>query len=113
MSAGDVLALARSALLPLGVPVVLNRAEAPEPSPESYIVLDHISGTPVSTFDLARSPKRRLIQVTCWARTYDAASTLTGQAAELLITAGLREGQDRNAPADDDYVGLQTDWRHR
>ena len=112
MSAADVLAVARNALLPLGVPVLLARAQLPDPAPERYIVLDYITGTPVPTLDAGRPGKRRVIQVTSWCRTYDAACTLHDEVGGKLAAAGFREGQDRDAAPDELYVGVQTDWRY-
>ncbi|GGO24729.1 hypothetical protein [Deinococcus humi] len=110
MTLTDVLNLARDAAQ-LSAPAFLDRANVAKPVPVRYVLIDYVAGTPENvTFDERR--KFRLLQITCYSRTSRAdAFALQDEVAVHLLAAGLREGQDRDVPAEGSYWGAQTDWR--
>lgn len=110
MTLTELLNLARNAAQ-LAAPAHLDRARVPDPRPERYVLIDYVAGTAERvTFD--GRPKGRLLQITCYSRVSRAdAFALQDEVAAKLTAAGLREGQDRDAPPDGEYWGAQTDWR--
>lgn len=105
----DHLAEAKAALSALGVKVLLRGARQPA-RPTRLIVLDHIVSTPLGDYE--RDSDLVVVQVNCYAASYEDALALDERARAALDSAGFEWQTTRPSPtADGDTLsGLTTDY---